>query len=148
MRGFATYLRAKAALYNPDTDGPAAFRSLIDAHATLIDRLQAARDAVFSRRNHVIQKKRIDSLIALLDAFETMLSSDADFEVLRRSERRDLKWRIHDFILLIADEVEKLTLALRSRHARVAPRLHKNEDRDLVAAVGESNRDQAEDPIT
>ncbi len=25
MRGFATYLRAKAALYNPDTDGPGRF---------------------------------------------------------------------------------------------------------------------------
>ena len=148
MRGFATYLRAKAVLYNPDVEGPAAFRSLIDAHAILIDRLQAARDAIFSRRNHVIQKKRIDSLIALLDAFETMLSSDADFELLRRSERRDLKWRIHDFILLIADEVEGLTLALRSRHARIAPRLHKNEDHDLIEAVGESNREHPEGQIT
>ena len=52
MRGFATYLRAKATLYNPDVEGPAAFRSLIDAHAILVDRLQAARDAIFSRRDH------------------------------------------------------------------------------------------------
>ncbi|HEY2837103.1 MAG TPA: FUSC family membrane protein, partial [Rhizomicrobium sp.] len=148
MRGFATYLRAKAVLYNPDVEGPAAFRGLIDAHATLIDRLQAARDAIFSRRSHVIQKKRIDSLIALLDAFETMLSSDADFELLRHSERRDLKWRIHDFILLIANEVERLTLALRRRHARVAPRLHGNEDRELIEAVGESNCEHPEGQIT
>ena len=62
MRGFATYLRAKATLYNPDVEGPAAFRSLIDAHAILVERLQAARDAIFSRRDHVIQKKRIDFL--------------------------------------------------------------------------------------
>ena len=58
MRGFATYLRAKAALYNPDTEGPAAFRSLIDAHAALVDRLQAARDAIFSRRSSSCSKKR------------------------------------------------------------------------------------------
>ncbi|HXS07820.1 MAG TPA: FUSC family membrane protein [Rhizomicrobium sp.] len=145
MRGFATYLRAKAVLYNPDMEGPAVFRGLIDAHAALIDRLQAARDAIFSRRNHVIQKKRIDSLIALLDAFETMLSSDADFELLKRSERRDLKWRIHDFILLIADEVERLTLALRSRHARVAPRLHKSEDHELVGTISDANREHPEE---
>ena len=144
MRGFATYLCAKAALYNPDAEGRAAFRSLIDAHAALIDRLQAARDAIFSRRNHAIQKKRIDSLIALLDAFETMLSSDADLELLRRSDRRDLKWRIHDFILIVADEIERLTLALRSRHARVAPRLHKNEDRELIDTIAEANRDHPE----
>lgn len=144
MRGFATYLRAKAALYNPDIEGPAAFRALIDAHAALIDRLQAARDAIFSRRRHVLQKKRIHSLIALLDAFETMLSGDADFELLRRSQRRELKWRIHDFILVVAEDVEGLTLALRRRHARVGSALHKAEDQALVAAVEEANREAPE----
>ena len=144
MRGFAAYLRAKAALYNPDNEGPAAFRALIDAHAALIDRLQAARDAIFSRRRHDLQKKRIDSLIALLDAFETMLSGDADFELLRRSQRRDLKWRIHGFVLLVADDVEGLTLALRRRHARVEPPPRGAEDKALFAAVEEANREAPE----
>ena len=144
MRGFATYLRAKAALYNPDMDGPAAFRSLIDAHAALVDRLQAARDAIFSRRSHPVQKKRIDTLIALLDAFETMLSSDADFELLRRSRQRDLKWRINAFILLVAEEVEGLTLALRSRHAHVVPHPHKAEDTELIEAVNQANSEEPE----
>ncbi len=84
MHAFAAYLRAKAALYNPDATGPAAFRALIDAHATLADRLQAARDSLFARRKHRMQLKRIDTLIALLDAFETVLSSDADIETLAR----------------------------------------------------------------
>ena len=144
MRGFATYLRAKAALYNPDMEGPGAFRSVIDAHAALVDRLQAARDAIFSRRSHPVQKKRIDSLITLLDAFETMLSSDADFELLRRSRRRDLKWRINGFILLVADEVDGLTLALRNRHANVSPLPHKAEAAELVEAVNLANRDEPE----
>ncbi len=61
----------------------AAFHGVIDAHAALVDRLQAARDALFARRKHPVQLKRIDMLIALLDAFEIMLSSDADFELLR-----------------------------------------------------------------
>src|SRR6478609_7135375 len=85
LRAFVAYLRAKAALYNPDSEGPAAFRAMIEAHATLADRLQAARDSLFARRAHPMQLKRIDTLIALLDAFEVMLSSDADFELLRRS---------------------------------------------------------------
>jgi uncharacterized membrane protein YccC len=144
MRGFATYLRAKAALYNPDMDGPAAFRGVIDAHATLVDRLQVARDAILSRRSHAIQKKRIDALIALLDAFEAMLSSDADFELLRRSQRRELKWRIHAFILLIAEDVEGLTLALRSRHADVTPLPREAEDAELMEAVSQANRDAPE----
>ena len=55
MHAFAAYLRAKAALYNPDTAGHGAFRALIDAHAALADRLQAARDSLFARRTHRMQ---------------------------------------------------------------------------------------------
>jgi uncharacterized membrane protein YccC len=144
MRGFATYLRAKAALYNPDMEGPSAFRALIDAHAALIERLQSARDAIFSRRRHALQKKRVDSLIALLDAFETMLSSDADFELLRRSQRRELRWRINAFILTVADEVENLTLALRHRRTEVAIRGRGDDETALLTAVEDANRDAAE----
>ena len=98
MHAFAAYLRAKAALYNPDATGPAAFRALIDAHAALADRLQAARDSLFARRKHRMQLKRIDTLITLLDAFETVLSSDADIEMLRAVPHRDLMWRLNAFV--------------------------------------------------
>src|ERR1700722_20384314 len=40
MLGFAAYLRAKAVVYNPDAEGNASFRALIEAHAGLVDRLQ------------------------------------------------------------------------------------------------------------
>jgi uncharacterized membrane protein YccC len=138
MRAFVGYLRAKAALYNPDTEGPGAFRVLIDAHATLVERLQAARDTLFARRTHRLQLKRIDTLVALLDAFETVLSSDADIEYLRRVPRRELMWRLNRFVYLMADEVESLTLALRSRHAHTRPRIHEAEAADLVAAVDDA----------
>ncbi|HEX4105095.1 MAG TPA: FUSC family membrane protein [Rhizomicrobium sp.] len=144
MRGFATYLRAQAALYNPDMEGPTAFRGLIDAHATLVERLQIARDTIYSRRTYRVQRKRIDSLIALLDAFETMLASDADFALLRRSERRDLKWRFNQFILTMADDVEALTLALRERKTHVALRPTKSEDAALIDAVLEANENAPE----
>jgi uncharacterized membrane protein YccC len=145
MRAFADYLRAKAALYNPDAEGPAAFRALIDAHAVLADRLQAARDSLFARRGHPVQRKRIDTLIALLDAFETMLSSDADFELLRRSGRRDIKWRMNALVGLMADEVEGFTLALRSRWAIVAAHRHEAACRDLIEAVARANAEAPED---
>jgi uncharacterized membrane protein YccC len=148
MRAFAAYLRAKAAIYNPDMEGSAAFHALIEAYAALVDRLQAARDAVFARRGHPIQLKRIDTLIALLDGFETMLSSDADFELLRRSHRREIKWRINALILHIAEEVEGLTLALRRRHAHVTPRMHQDECDALAEAVKTANEAAPEDAAT
>ncbi len=146
MLGFADYLRAKAAVYNPDAEGSAPFRALIGAHAGLVDRLQAARDALFARRNHPIQLKRIDTLIALLDAFDVMLASDADFELLRRSPRRDLKWRINALLLHIADQVDGLTLALRSRRAHVIAHDHQPECAALIAAVRVANESAPESP--
>ena len=146
MRAFADYLRAKATLFNPDSEGPAPFRALIDAHAVLADRLQGARDSLFARRSHPMQMKRIDTLIALLDAFETILSSDADFEPLRRLGRRDLKWRMNALVGRMADEVETFTLALRRRHAGVTPHRHEAECRELIEAVRQANEKEPEDP--
>jgi uncharacterized membrane protein YccC len=146
MHAFANYLRAKAALYNPDATGPAAFRALIDAHANLTDRLQAARDSLFARRSHRMQLKRIDTLVALLDAFETVLSSDADIEMLRAAPQRDLMWRLNGFVTQMADEVERLTLALRVRHGHPATLSHAEDVRRLQDAVAEAHATTPDDP--
>jgi uncharacterized membrane protein YccC len=150
MRAFVAYLRAKAALYNPDSEGPAAFRAMIEAHANLADRLQAARDALYARKNHALQLKRIDALIALLDLFETVLSADADIELMRHAHNtgltaRDMLWRFHSCIHLIADEVERLTLALRDRRADTSPRRHEAELAALVEMVRELRRAAPDD---
>ena len=147
MRGFAEYLRAKAALYNPDAEGPGAFRALIDAHAALADKLQAARDSLFARRGHRMQLKRIDTLIALLDAFETVLSSDADLESLRNAPQRDLLWRLNGFVHQMADEIERLTLALRSRHGHAVPLRHAEESRQLQEMIAAALAAAPEDPV-
>jgi len=147
MHAFAAYLRAKAALYNPDATGPAAFHTLIDAHANLADRLQAARDSLLARRSHRMQLKRIDTLVALLDAFETVLSSDADIEMLRAMPQRELMWRLNGFVLQMAEEVERLTLALRVRHGHPKPFNHGEQVRLLQDAVTEAHAAAPDDPI-
>jgi uncharacterized membrane protein YccC len=147
MHAFADYLRAKAAIYNPDTTGPAAFHALIDAHATLADRLQVARDNLFARRSHRIQLKRIDTLIALLDAFETVLSSDADIEILRAVPHRELMWRLNNLVYEMAEEVERLTLALRARRGHAVPEPHAEAVRQLLAALEEARASDPHDPV-
>ena len=147
MHAFAAYLRAKAALYNPDTEGPGAFRALIDAHAVLADRLQTARDSLFARRSHRMQLKRIDTLIALLDAFETVLSSDADLDALRGPRaQRELMWRLNRFVAQMAQEVERLTLALTVRRGHTMPLPQAEEARqlqDAVTGLRDANPDDA-----
>jgi uncharacterized membrane protein YccC len=147
MHAFAAYLRAKAAFYNPDATGPATFRALIDAHAHLADRLQAARDSLFARRSHHMQLKRIDTLVALLDAFETVLSSDADVEMLRTAPQRELMWRLNGFVTQMADEVERLTLALRVRHGHPASFSHAEQVRLLREAVSEAQTAAPDNPV-
>jgi len=147
MHAFAAYLRAKATLYNPDAEGPGAFRALIDAHAALADRLQSARDSLFARRKHRMQLKRIDTLIALLDAFETVLSSDADYEALRGAPQREAMWQLNNFVLQLAEEVERLTLALRPRHGHVVPLRHAEAARQLQGAVAALRETTPEDPV-
>lgn len=135
MQAFAAYLRAKATLYNPDSDHHAAFRALIDTYATLADRLQVARDSLFARRRHRTQLKRIDTLVALLDAFETVLSSDADLELLRGPRYRDLLWRLNQFVGQMAEHVEYVTLALRARHGHSLARRHREDASHLQVAL-------------
>lgn len=147
MRAFADYLRAKAALYNPDTQGPASFRALISAHAALATKLQAARDSLFARRSHRMQLKRIDTLIALLDAFETVLSSDADAESLRHAPQRDLLWRLHSFVHQMADDVERLTLTLRLRHGHATAPHHALEAQQLQEAATQAQDTAPDDPV-
>jgi uncharacterized membrane protein YccC len=148
MHAFAAYLRAKAALYNPDAEGPGAFRALIDAHAALADRLQAARDSLFARRSHHMQLKRIDTLVAVLDAFETVLSSDADLEALRGAPQRDLMWRLNRFVSQMAQDVEHLTLALRSRHGHTTRLRHVEDILQLQAALAQMETTAPHDPVT
>ncbi|HEY5347027.1 MAG TPA: FUSC family membrane protein, partial [Rhizomicrobium sp.] len=124
MRAFVVYLRAKAALYDSARDTDAAFRTLIDAHAALVERLQDARNALYARRQSPRQLRRIDTLIALLDSFEIVLSSDADIETLQRSAHHHLMRRLSALTSAIADEVEELTLALRAAKAQTRKRDH------------------------
>jgi uncharacterized membrane protein YccC len=77
-----------------------------------------------------------------------MLSSDADLELLRPSDRRELKWRINALILHIAEQVDALTLALRRRKAQVAPLSHAPECEALIEAVRQANAAAPENPAT
>src|SRR6185312_11887002 len=79
----------------------AAWQSLIEAHADLVEKLQAARDLIFTGG----RTRWVGGLIALLDAFDTILSSDADIETLRASPHRHLMIRFHGLLEAIAFDI-------------------------------------------
>jgi uncharacterized membrane protein YccC len=118
MRSFARYLRTKARLLDAAAGESADFAGLLEAHASLVERLQIARDAIYARSAPGWQRQQVRALIALLDAFETILSSDADIEILQASVHRHLLGRLRAFTTALADDVEAL-LAAYPRHVRI-----------------------------
>lgn len=158
LRAFATYLRAKAQLYDPDKDNARAFTAMIEAHAAAVDKMQTARDAIYSRTKKVWQLRQARALIALLDAFETILSTDADIEILQKSQHRHLMRRLRGLTLALAADVERLAVApaevvdiephIRERIAitaeivRIAPSAVGNEDELQAVAAFRSTADK------
>jgi len=111
LRSFSVYLRAKAQVYDPDADNAKSFAAMIEAHAAAVERMQIARDAIYAHTSRDWQQRQARSLVALLDAFETILSCDADLEILQTSRHRHLMRRLRALTLLLADDVERLALA-------------------------------------
>ncbi|HWA89176.1 MAG TPA: FUSC family membrane protein [Rhizomicrobium sp.] len=106
MLAFSRYVAAKAALYGAEARPRAALGRLVDAHAELVERLQAARDMIFTGR----RTRWIAALIALLEAFDTILSSDADVETLQDSEHRHLMRRLHALLTALAGDIHALAV--------------------------------------
>ena len=134
-RGFVRYLRAKADLYDPKADGPTAFRALIEAHSALAERLQNARDAIFARRKTARQLRRVDALIALLDATELFVSSDADIETLRGSPHHHLMQRLRGLIEILARDVEDVTHRLKEQNAEHRLHPHEKQEENIAAEI-------------
>jgi uncharacterized membrane protein YccC len=110
LLALSRYIAAKAMLYDLNVKQKDALAALVNAHADLVDRLQAARDMIFSGRRTDRRARWIASLIALLDAFDTVLSSDADIETLRTSSHHHLMRRLHALIVSLANDVHALGL--------------------------------------
>jgi uncharacterized membrane protein YccC len=127
VRGFGGYVAAKAALYDPHAPARGALQALVEAHAGFIERLQAARDMVFSGRRSRRRMRWMTALLALLDCFDTILSSAADIETLRGSAHHHLLRRFSALTAAIAEDVQDLARSLVAPGADAVFRPHEAE---------------------
>lgn len=104
LLAFSRYIAAKAALFDPHARPRAALNALVEAHADLVERLQAARDMIFTGR----RTRWIAGLLALLEAFDAILASDADIETLQDSQHRHLMRRLHTLLQAMAEDTAAL----------------------------------------
>jgi len=112
IRAFGAYAAAKAELYNPRARVRLAQQSLIEAHQAFVERLQAARDIIFAGKRTPTRMRWMAALLALLDCFDTILSSDADIETLRQSAHHHLMQRLGALTADIAADAREFALAL------------------------------------
>ena len=152
MLAFSRYVAAKARLYDTHAKPREALRALVEAHADLVEKLQAARDMIFSGARTERRARWTAALIALLDSFDTMLSSDADIETLQHSQHRHLMRRLHALTGDLAQDVRMLAAqsvtpaefahlpdrteqmaAIASEIARLARAAGENEPADIPA---------------
>ncbi|MGA7711347.1 MAG: FUSC family membrane protein [Rhizomicrobium sp.] len=149
VRAFAAYVEAKAELYNPRTRPRQALQSLIEAHAAFTERLQAARDMIFTGRRTPKRLRWMAALIALLDAFDMMLSSDADIETLRQSAHHHLMRRLRALVADIAEDTQELALALVTPGADVACSGHESQLQAIAEEIVrlEKAHDEHNEPL-
>jgi len=119
LEAFADYIRAKAMLYDSRARIENGYANLIERQVTLMERVEAARNLLFRHLQAVRQRQMAAALIATLDAFETILSSQTDYWLLQRhfSGQRDsgaILNRIRTGILHTAVLVEDISEEIRS----------------------------------
>ena len=153
MLAFSRYVAAKARLYDTHAKPRDTLRALVEAHADLVEKLQAARDMIFSGHRTERRTRWTAALIALLDSFDTMLSSDADIETLQHSEHRHLIRRLHTLTADLAQDVRMLAAqsVTPAEFAHLPDRTGQMTDiaaeiARLARAIGEGGKEPADIP--
>ena len=112
LLAFARYLHVRAELYDPATPMPTALRDVIEAHGAWMEKLQAARNAIFAGRPNPKRRRWIGGMLALLDIYEAVLASDADWETLRQTASHVVLAQFAALTRDLAHDIEGLALAL------------------------------------
>ena len=84
IREFSIYLRAVAAIFDPDTDLEAAYGAAIRQQAALSEQLQSARALLLDRARRGSESLRLAATIGiLLDAFDALVAAQCDVALIR-----------------------------------------------------------------
>lgn len=84
LRALADCLTTQARFFDHGSDIDEVYRTLIDRQAVLTERLQAARNLLYSRIRAPAERRLVAEFFTVLDVFESTLSSQTDYRVLRR----------------------------------------------------------------
>ena len=86
IREFANYLRAVAAIYDPETDLEQAYGAAIREQAAISEQLQSARALLLDRPQGSPERLRLAATIGvLLDGFDALVAAQCDVALIRKT---------------------------------------------------------------
>lgn len=135
VHAFSAYLSAKAELYDPEAPTRAALERLVEAHAAFIEKVQAARNFIFLGQRNASRQRWMAALLALLDCFDMVVSSDADIETMRQAGHNDLLLQLKTLTAAFAADAEELAFALSTPGVSFTFNPHNEEISALQAEV-------------
>ena len=114
IREFANYLRAVAAIYDPETDLEQAYGAAIREQAAISEQLQSARALLLDRPQGNPERLRLAATIGvLLDGFDALVAAQCDVALIRKTPTAGpLLARIRDALRVGALDLAHLSLEL------------------------------------
>src|SRR5271166_5881184 len=86
IREFSIYLRAVAAVFDPETDLEAAYGAAIRQQAALAEQLQSTRALLLDHATRTSERLRLAATIGvLLDALDAVVAAQCDIELIRET---------------------------------------------------------------
>jgi uncharacterized membrane protein YccC len=114
IREFSIYMRAVAAVFDPDRDLQAAYGATIRQQSALSEQLQSARTLLLERPGTVGERFRLAASIGiLLDALDALVAAQCDVELIRKTPAAaTVLARIGDALRVGSLDLEHLSLEL------------------------------------
>jgi len=106
---FAAYVRSRARYYDPTSGADDTLAVVIESHGAVTEKMQAAREIIFGGTR---DGRWSGGMVALIDTYEAVLASDADWESLRAPAHAAALRRIEALTRRMADDIDALALAL------------------------------------
>jgi uncharacterized membrane protein YccC len=123
---FSIYLRAVAAVFDPDRDLEAAYGAAIRQQSALAEQFQSARTLLLERPGTVGERFRLAASIGiLLDAHDALVAAQCDVELIRKTPAAStVLARIGDVLRAGSLDLEHLSLELLTTGHPILPPDH------------------------
>lgn len=115
----ASYLRVKAAFYDPKVDYDASYQRLLEMQITVHEKQDLVREMLFKTRNIVKESTSTGRIMVMtfldvVDLFERIMTSHQDYKALHKEfDEYNILPHCQSLIMQLADELDRIGIAMK-----------------------------------